>query len=72
MAILGDRGSVASGAFKILLQQSLEELHRKMETAMGDDLIRLQGACQHLRQWENVMEKASARAMHAHRTNSYI
>jgi hypothetical protein len=72
MAILGDRGSVASGAFRILLQYSLGELHRKMETATGDDLIRLQGACQHLRQWESHMEKASARVTHARRPNSYL
>ena len=72
MVILGDQGSVASGAFKILLQESLEEIHRKMETSTDNDLIRLQGACQLLRKWENSMEKASARAMHEQRVNSYI
>jgi hypothetical protein len=62
MAILGDRGTTASGAFRLLLQYSLDETHTKMEQVDGADLVRLQGACQLIRGWLSNMERASARA----------
>lgn len=60
LKIFGDRGSIAGANFLRLIESTLEDIHREMETATGEDLTRRQGACQLLRQWLRDMERASA------------
>lgn len=64
LQILGDRSSVASRAFAVLLELALKEIHHKMETAEGPELLRQQGASQLIRSWVATFERGLQKAQY--------
>lgn len=50
-------GTPASVAFNQLLHATLNDLHYRMESAAGDELLILQGQARLMRQWLNKTER---------------